>query len=203
MKIERFEIQKKLIFIGLFCLMVGFFNLRGADAQGQAVEPLQDRTRFWHLALVVKDMEKMHDFYTRVLGLKNVTDLAFADGETVLPQEPYKALLGLDDLMGMEKTKVKIRHYTDPEHAQFLELMYYPDHPAQQVDREMYKPLGLNHLGLRVADMDSVLETIRSEKIGAIIGGPVILTEFNSSRFVLLKDPEGNLVELYELAKQE
>lgn len=169
---------------------------------GFAEEPLNGDTRFWHLAIVVEDMERMHDFYSRILGLKNVSDLAFSDAKNVHTDKTYQPVVGLDGLMAMQETKVKIRHYTDPGHQQFLELMYYPDHPASQVKREMYKPLGWNHLGLQVSSMDHILNIIRKESIGTIIGGPTVLNEFGANRYVLLKDPEGNIVELYEPTKQ-
>ena len=164
--------------------------------------PAPGKTRFWHMGAVVTDLEIMHRFYTEILGLENVTDLKFSDAKSVPLKAGVTPLEGLDGLMGIQGSKTVIRHYSAPNQNQFLEFIYFPDHPAKQVDRHVYKPMGWSHLGLQVADIDLILAKMEQTKLGSVIGGPTILKEFNSSRFVMLKDPEGNIVELYELAEE-
>ena len=103
--------------------------------------------------------------------------------------------------MGVNGTRMEIRHYSDPDHAQFLELLAYPDHPAAQVKRAANRPLGLNHLGIQVADIDKVLKRVREYELGELFSGPTVLPEFHSNRYAFLKDPEGNLVEIFEPAQ--
>ena len=157
-------------------------------------------TRFWHVCLVVRDMEKMHDFYTRVLGLSQTTDLDLADPASVHMQAHMAALPGLDRLTGIQGTHVTVRHYSVPGLDNFLELLHFPEHPADQVDRALNKPLGWNHLGLEVADLDGAVARIKAEPAAALIGGPEVL--WGQHRYVILKDPEGNVVELYQRAKE-
>ncbi len=159
-------------------------------------------TRFWHVGMVVKNMDLMHRFYTEVLGLENVTDLAFSDAQSVPAIQGVTPLAGLDGLMGIKGSRTVIRHYSAPNYDQFLEFIHFPDHASDQVDRHVYKPMGWNHIGLQVGSIDSILTKMKSTRLGTVVGGPTILKEFNNNLFLMLKDPEGNIVELYEISKE-
>lgn len=157
-------------------------------------------TRFWHVCVVVRDMERMHDFYTRVLGLSQTTDLDLADPASVHMQAHMAALPGLDRLTGIEGTHVTVRHYSVPGQENFLELLHFPAHPAPQVERALNRPLGWNHLGLEVPDLDATLVRLGAEPDVVIVGGPEVL--WGANRYLIIKDPEGNIVELYERRKE-
>ncbi len=167
------------------------------------VNAQEHSTHFWHVGAVVHDMEGMHKFYTEVLGLENVTDLAFADEQSVTAREGVTPLHGLDELMNMQGTRTVIRHYSAPNHDMFLEFIYFPDHPSNIVDRSVYKPRGWSHLGLQVKSIDTVIEKINKTKTGSIVGKPTVLKEFNNNRYLMIKDPEGNVVELFEPPQSE
>lgn len=155
-------------------------------------------TRFWHVCVVVRDMERMHDFYTRVLGLSQTTDLNLADPATVAMHPHMAALPGLDRLTGIAGTHVTVRHYSVPGLENFLELLHFPTHPADQVERALNRPLGWNHLGLEVPDLDAMVTRLKAEPDVVIVGGPEVL--WGANRYLIIKDPEGNVVELYERA---
>lgn len=157
-------------------------------------------TRFWHVCVVVRDMERMHDFYTRVLGLSQTTDLDLADPGSVKLDPHMAPLPGLDRLTGIKATHVTVRHYSVPGLENFLELLHFPEHPAEQVERALNRPLGWNHLGLEVSDLDATLARLEAEPDVVIVGGPEVL--WNAHRYLIVKDPEGNVVELYEKARQ-
>jgi catechol 2,3-dioxygenase-like lactoylglutathione lyase family enzyme len=174
----------------------------GAAAAGEAQRtfPVTDTgTRFWHVCVVVRDMERMHDFYTRVLGLSQTTELDLADPASVTVHAPTTALANLDRLTGIAGTHVTVRHYSVPGMENFLELLHFPSHPAEPVARALNRPPGWNHLGLEVPDLDAMLATLRAEPDVVIVGGPEQL--WGAHRYLIVKDPEGNLVELYEKAK--
>ena len=160
-------------------------------------------TKFWHVGTVVKNMDLMHRFYTEVLGLENVSDLAFSDAHSVPEMEGVTSLAGLDDLMGIDGSRTVIRHYSAPNHDQFLEFIHFPDHASDQVERHVYKPMGWSHIGLQVGSIDSILTKMKSTGLGTVVGGPTILKEFNNNLFLMLKDPEGNIVELYEISNKQ
>jgi catechol 2,3-dioxygenase-like lactoylglutathione lyase family enzyme len=155
---------------------------------------------FWHIGLVVADLDRMHEFYSGVIGLEPVTHLYVEDAGVEATRDDAIRVGELDRLMGIRKSRLQLRHYSDPSHAQFLELLTYPDHPAGQVDRAVNKPLGLNHLGLQVDSIDRVMAAISSGGAGKVLNGPVTLPEFGNHRYVFIEDPEGNILELFEAA---
>jgi catechol 2,3-dioxygenase-like lactoylglutathione lyase family enzyme len=162
------------------------------------MKPASMSAGFWHLGLVVRDLDTMDRFYARVIGLEQVTDLFVHDARVEHPHEGAIVVQRLDELMGLLGTQIAIHHYSDPTHTQFLELLHYPSHPAGQVQRATNKPLGWNHLGLEVDDIDRVLQAMQAEQLGELLGGPSILPEFGGKRYAFIMDPEGNLIELVE-----
>ena len=171
-------------------------------AQSQSpdeIVPKSNSASFWHLGLVVQDLDTMDRFYARVIGLERVTDLFVHDSRVEdARRENAIKVQHLDELMGVLGTQIEIRHYSDPAHTQFLELLHYPSHPAAQVPRAVNKPLGWNHLGLEVDDIDRVLTAMKAEQLGELLSGPNTLAEFGGKRYAFIRDPEGNLVELVE-----
>lgn len=140
----------------------------------------------------------MDRFYSQVIGLQQVTDLFVHDSRVEHAHEGAIVVQHLDELMGVLGTQIAIRHYSDPTHTQFLELLHYPSHPAGQVPRATNKPLGWNHLGLEVDDIDRVLKAMETQQLGELLGGPSVLPEFGGKRYAFIIDPEGNLIELVE-----
>jgi catechol 2,3-dioxygenase-like lactoylglutathione lyase family enzyme len=181
------------------CLSLIFFiSVAIAEDSEDQKEAGTPPAGFWHLSLVVNNLDLMHEFYSEIIGLEPVTHLRVEDEGVVATRQDSIRVAQLDALMGIEKTRIELRHYSDPSHTQFLELLTYPDHPEEQVDRAVNKPLGLNHLGLQVDSIDRVLSAISERGLGKVVGGPVILPEFGNHRYMFIKDPEGNLLELYE-----
>jgi catechol 2,3-dioxygenase-like lactoylglutathione lyase family enzyme len=153
---------------------------------------------FWHLGLVVGDLDSMDRFYSEVIGLQRVSELLVEDAAAGSGTEGAIIVEDLDTLMGITGTRIKIRQFSDPQHNQFFELIYYPDHPAETVNRSLTSPLGLAHLALNVPDLDAVVERMERHNLGSLVSGPRSLPEFDGTRYAFLKDPEGNLVELME-----
>jgi len=142
----------------------------------------------------------MDRFYSEVIGLQRVSELLVEDAAAGSGTEGAIIVEDLDTLMGIIGTRIQIRQFSDPRHHQFFELIHYPDHPADAVNRSLTSPLGLAHLALSVPDLDAVVERTVQHGLGSVVSGPRSLPEFDGARFVFLKDPEGNLVELMESA---
>jgi len=155
---------------------------------------------FWHLGLVVGDIDSMDRFYSEVIGLQRVSELLVEDAAAGSGTEGAIIVEDLDSLMGITGTRIQIRQFSDPQHQQFFELIHYPDHPAEVVNRSLTSPLGLAHLALNVPDLNAVVERMVQQGLGSLVSGPRSLPEFDGTRYVFLKDPEGNLVELMEAA---
>jgi catechol 2,3-dioxygenase-like lactoylglutathione lyase family enzyme len=184
----------------LFITLIGSGNTFASETTPAAVNGVAatEAPVFWHLGLVVSDLDTMERFYGEVIGLQRVTNLLVEDAKVSSGSEGVIVVEDLDDLIGVASTRIEIRHFSDPRHQQFLELLHYPDHPAQAVDRTSTSPLGFTHLGLSVVAIDPVLERMEKLGLGTLLTGPQTLAEFGGVRYAFLKDPEGNLVELME-----
>lgn len=154
---------------------------------------------FWHAGLVVEDLERMDAFYTRVIGLTRVTDLRIEDAGAPKRWDDAMRVAALDVLLGITGTQVEVRHYQGPGAPMAFELLRYESAPAEGVARTVTSPLGLTHVGFTVDSLDRVLEACRSEGLGTVVSEPQALPDFGG-RFVFLRDPEGNFVELKEPA---
>ncbi len=177
-------------------LLIALLNPAIAE---EAADQTLPAAGFWHIGLVVADLDLMHEFYSRIIGLEPVTHLHVEDQRVQQTREDSIRVAQLDALMGVENSRIEFRHYSDPSHKQFLELLTFPDHPSEQVERATNKPLGLGHLGLQVDSIDRVLAAISESGLGSVAGGPVTLPEFGNHQYVYVKDPEGNMLELYEI----
>jgi catechol 2,3-dioxygenase-like lactoylglutathione lyase family enzyme len=153
---------------------------------------------FWHLGLLVRDLDLMDRFYGEVIGLRRVSDLLVEDADAASGAERAILVERLDALMAVRGARIEIRHYSDPQHDQFLELLRYPDHPAETVEHWTHRPYGFGHLGISVAAIDPVLQRMEESGLGQLMSGPQELAEFGGLRYAFLKDPEGNIVELME-----
>lgn len=154
---------------------------------------------FWHAGLVVSDLETMDAFYTRVIGLKRVTDLRIEDAGAPHRWQDAMRVAALDTLMQTRGTQVEVRHYQGPGAPMAFELLKYDSAPAHRVRRSVTSPLGLTHVGFVVDSLDRVVEAVRREKLGSVLSEPQTLADFGG-RFVFLRDPEGNFIELKEAA---
>jgi len=157
---------------------------------------------FWHLGLVVSDLDTMDRFYSEVIGLQRVASLLVEDAGAISGTEGAIVVDSLDALMGIGGTRIEIHQYSDQQHQRFFELLHYPDHPAEAISRSANSPLGLSHVGFSVHSIEAVLERMEQLGLGTLASGPQALTEFGGSRYAFVTDPEGNLVELTERSSQ-
>lgn len=169
----------------------------GPATASETTATAEPRPALWHVGLVVSDLVTMDLFYGDVIGLQRERQLLVEDRQVASGTEG--AVVGdIDDLMAVKGTRIEIRQYSEPRKQKFFELLRFPDHPAQSVERGTDHPLGLSHIGLSVASIDSVLDRMEQWSLGKVMSGPQTLEEFGGLRIVFLRDPEGNIVELME-----
>jgi catechol 2,3-dioxygenase-like lactoylglutathione lyase family enzyme len=131
---------------------------------------------------MVRDIEKELDFYTRIIGLPEMFRLLRDDGSLFI------VYLRLND-------------------RQYLELFPWGvgDEPAAPNAR------GMHHMCLEVADLDYTVTTLmqrgatmsqwRSDATALDeVEGPAIRVGLDGNRQSWMKDPEGNRIELMEMA---
>ncbi len=175
------------------CAMLGIASVGAAAADAPAA--VTPRAQFWHVGIVVQDLERMHAFYTQVLQLQPVTDLTTSEPTTPGAGPQELRVPGLDQLLGLKRIRLRIRHVDDQTHPMFLELLQYVNH-GRRVSKERINQPGLNHLGLEVTELDAILARIRTTGLGS--AGPVVTMPMFNGRLVIVRDPEGNVLELRE-----
>jgi catechol 2,3-dioxygenase-like lactoylglutathione lyase family enzyme len=174
-----------------------FGTATGATVASETKATSEMRPTLWHVGLVVSNLITMDLFYGDVIGLQRERQLLVEDSQVASGTEG--AIVGdFDALMAVNGTRIEIRQYSEPRNQKFFELLHFPDHPAQPVDRGTDHPLGLSHVGLSVTSIDAVLDRMEQWGLGKLMSGPQKLEEFGGLRIAFLRDPEGNIVELME-----
>ncbi len=144
-----------------------------------------------HINIVVRDLDRMVDFYTRVLGLRETKRVTISGkwiDETV----------GLTDVLGDVV-------YLDLETGPRIELIAYrrPTSAAPPgLDRA--NTIGFRHIAFRVDDIDATVAKLRASStkffsdIQRVPDTQVTYTGGVRKRLIYFQDPEGNLLELCE-----
>ena len=135
-----------------------------------------------HVALVVQDMDRMRDFYTRVVGL--------AESRQVVVEGPH-----IDALTGLPDVKLEAVFLGTPERPEAIEMLKYHHHPSA-VAPQGPSGNGVNHVQFIVSDLDPLLEALEAEGLD-VWGGPQDWPAV-WRRVLYAKDPEGNVVEFNE-----
>jgi glyoxylase I family protein len=125
-------------------------------------------TKVHHIAVICSDYQQSKKFYVDALQMEVVS-------------EEYRAT--------RDSWKLMLRF---PDGVQ-VELFSFPNSPARLSYPEA---LGLRHLALQVADLDSALSHIRASGVDC---EDVRLDELTGARFVFFADPDGLPIELYEI----
>ena len=129
--------------------------------------------RIHHVGLFARNQEDLIDFYTQKLGFTLL-------GEKVVEADHMASIFGVRQDCPVAKLR---------RQDVILEIFAYgglDDLPAGSASP------GVNHCGLAVDAKDSFLTGIREEDID------VFPVDFNGRVIHFIRDPEGNLIELYE-----
>jgi catechol 2,3-dioxygenase-like lactoylglutathione lyase family enzyme len=133
------------------------------------------RTVFNHVGLCVADRERSRRFYEGLLGFEFWWELE-------LPDEGTERLLQLEKPIGVHATYLVRDGFV-------LELLDYSKREVQVGPKRVMDQVGLTHLSLSVADLGGVLAMVEG------FGGSVV-KETVSEQFAMIRDPDGQLIEL-------
>lgn len=135
-----------------------------------------------HVGLVVQDMDRMRDFYVRVVGLRQT--------RTAMIEGPH-----IDELTGLTDVKLEAVFLGTEDRPEALELLKYHHHPDPSTARGP-SGRGPNHMQFVVDELDPIVDALRAEGLD-VWGGPVDWPRL-WRRVLYAKDPEGNVVEFNE-----
>jgi catechol 2,3-dioxygenase-like lactoylglutathione lyase family enzyme len=144
-----------------------------------------------HVNLVVADLEKMADFYTRALGLK-ISKRVTISGSWI------------DRTVGLSGVNADVI-YLDLPAGPRIELLRY-NSPAGEHPPGLGKSNthGLRHLAFKVDDIDAMVARLKAadveffSDVQLVPDSQVTYAGGLRKRLVYFHDPEGNLLELCE-----
>ena len=141
-----------------------------------------------HVNLVVADMQRMTDFYCRVLGMRLARQVTISGA-------------WIDEVTGLKDVTADVAFLEAPS-GPTIELLYYQRPQGVRVEEQgIPNTLGLRHLAFRVADIEQLAAAIRAAGVplvSEIHSVPTAQVPYaqTQKRLVYFRDPEGNLLEL-------
>ena len=129
-----------------------------------------------HVGLCVTDLDRSRRFYESVLGFTHVRDLT-------VPDAPASTLLRVPSPVGMTACYLRLGAFT-------LELLAFDrDGNDPRRDRSFTEP-GLTHLSIGVPDLAAACQLAEDHD------GDVLRDTEIPGRAILIRDPDGQLIEL-------
>ena len=131
---------------------------------------------FNHVGHCVTDLARSRRFYEGVLGFTHRRDLPVPDG-------PASKLLRVPAPVGMTAVYLERDGFT-------LELLHFErEGNAPQRERSFTEP-GLTHLSFSVDDIPATCDRVRE------LGGEVLADTDMGGHAIMVRDPDGQLIEL-------
>ena len=137
-----------------------------------------------HVGIVVRDIERSIDFYTKVLGFDIKKDQV-EEGEYI------------DTFLGVENVKVRTVKMALQDNS-MLELLQFITHPEDN-EAAFITKVGCSHVALTVPDADSLYKKLTLENIKTI--NKPTLSPDGSAKVFFCKDPDGTWFEMVEEVK--
>ena len=166
-----------------------------AATLGTAAPAAAELVSACHVSPIVADLDKSARFYHELLGL----ELSQSPSTSPLPWSNNTALL---DLHGLPGSRIRYIAARIPSVQCGLELVQFDG-----VDRKPAAPPRLQDPGtvilvFLVRDLDAIFAKLKAAGVSVVStgGGPVKPSPTNGARGVVVRDPDGNLVELAQLA---
>ncbi|MCP3660166.1 MAG: VOC family protein [Bacteroidetes bacterium] len=148
--------------------------------------------RLRHIALVVKDIENIIDFYTNILGFK------LRDRYIIESEDIRKGI-------GLQKAKAKGAHLMIPNSDIELELFEFEKNIEKKSEEYIASHPGYRHIAIVVENLKETYEELKSKNV-SFISEPISVNEpacFKGFQFVYMKDPEGNIIEFNQLPERK
>ncbi len=175
----------RLLAIFIIALLVTGCAATPKGQQGRAPRKNLFSREILDIGVVCSNVRQSIEFYTKAIGFTEV------EGFDIDPQ--FGGDSGLSD---NEPFHVHVLQLAAGPNATRLKLMQFPDKPGKLTDQAfIHSSYGFSYLTVFVTDMDASLE--RARQAGAtILGKSPVIIGTGPDYLTLLRDPDGNLVEL-------
>ena len=134
------------------------------------------KLEFHHINYVSKDVDKMHDFYTKVLGLDDI------------PQDNFPRTEATED----SGFNGKIRFATEGSMQMHLAEQ---DFRVAFKNGQVINPVDRGHIAFRTDDLAAFLKILDDNGIPYSDYGTAFAKEWHQ---VFFQDPEGNVIEVHQ-----
>jgi lactoylglutathione lyase len=134
-----------------------------------------ERVVFNHVGLCVTDLERSRQFYQNVLAFRYWWELD-------APDEGTSALLQIPEPVGLRAVYL-VRD------GLVLELLHYGSAGVRPVHQRVMTEPGLTHLSFAVEDIPGALSRVPAN-------GGTVIEETDIKAAVMVRDPDGQLIEL-------
>jgi lactoylglutathione lyase len=138
-----------------------------------------DGFAFNHVGICVSDLERSRRFYQEVLHFSYWWEME-------VPDEGATRLLHLPGPLGTRAVYLTRDRFV-------LELIHFARAGVRPAPRRVMDNPGLTHLSLAVADIPSTLERVAAN------GGEILEDTDMGGRAIMIRDPDGQLIELTSL----
>jgi catechol 2,3-dioxygenase-like lactoylglutathione lyase family enzyme len=135
------------------------------------------------IGVVVEDLNKSLDFYTKVIGMMQVRELS-------IDSEKAKRM-GISE---GESFDIKFLKLENVENATELKIMSFGKKSTISNQRYIPESNGIRYITIFVKSMKPLLERIRTHSVKTLGETPTMLDE--TRQIVLMQDPDGNFVEV-------
>ncbi|CUH52447.1 VOC family protein [Shimia marina] len=134
------------------------------------------KLEFHHINFVSHDVDRLHDFYTRVLGLDDIAQDEFPRTQA-------------DDSSGYDG---KIRFATDGDMQMHLAERRLD---VAFVNGQVINPVDRGHIAFRTDDIAAFLQVLEDNDVPYSDYGTAFAKEWHQVFFL---DPEGNVIEVHQ-----
>jgi len=180
--------NKSNLLVVLVMISSGSLFLSGCSSQSVAGTKSEFARTTIDVGIVVSDVKKAAEFYTKALGFTEVPGF-----------EVSAEMGGGSGLTDNYPFKVRVFVLADETTATKIKLMDFSQAPGKKVDNQfIHSSLGFSYLTIFVSDMTASVE--RAGKAGAVI----VKEPYNlggNNYLTLVKDPDGNIIEFVGPAK--
>lgn len=170
------------LLIGAWAI-VGVFMLSAAERKEQAEKVEFSRTTI-DLGIVVSDVERAATFYTQALGFAKVSEFDVSD-----------QMAGNTGLTDYKPFKVQVLALGKDPSATKLKIMQIPGDGSAPVNNQYIgSSLGFRYLTVFVSDLNKAIERLKRSGVAPV--KPPYRLGTDDSHLILVKDPDGNIIEL-------
>lgn len=156
-----------------------FFIGSGSQDESEFSKPTID------IGCVVSDIDASVKFYTEVVGFKESSGFK-VDAD-------YAKKVGLTDSKPLD---VKVLTLGSGEGATQLKLMQVDGESATAANEHIHTTLGFSYITVHVTSTENAMQRLKAANVETVAESPLPIPGTDQIMLTVLRDPDGNLVEL-------